>query len=153
MGTLSKAIGSIGGFVAGSHTLVDFLRNRARSFIYTTALPPAACAAAIAAIQIMEDGSPLPKLISNTAHLRAGIKELNLNMLDSETQIIPIFIGDLERTMEVSSKLSERGIFISGIRPPTVLKNKCRLRITATADHSKEELECLVSLLRELIPA
>jgi glycine C-acetyltransferase/8-amino-7-oxononanoate synthase len=139
MGTLSKAIGSLGGFVAGSHALIDYLRNKARSFIYTTALPPAACAAALAAIEIIESE---PELVRNL--------RMNSRFLGKETPIIPILIGDADKTMEVSQKLFDRGIFVSGIRPPTVPKNESRLRLTVTANHSKEDIECLVSSLQEL---
>jgi 7-keto-8-aminopelargonate synthetase-like enzyme len=148
MGTLSKALGSLGGFVAGNHELIDYLRNKARSFIYTTALPPAACAAALAALEIIEtDPEPLRNL--RRACRQAGI---NLRFLKSETPIFPIIIGDADKTMEISAELFNRGIFVSGIRPPTVPKNQCRLRISVTAAHSREDLACLVSSLRELIP-
>ena len=142
MGTLSKAIGSLGGFVAGSRELIDYLRNKARSFIYTTALPAAACAASIAAIEIIEQEPELRK------NLR-----MNSRFFNSETPIIPIIIGDAKKTMKISQKLFERRLFVSGIRPPTVPEGKSRLRITVTAAHSKEDLECLASSLRELIPA
>lgn len=141
MGTLSKAIGSLGGFVAGSQELINYLRNRARSFIYTTALPPAACAAALAAIEIIENE---PELVRNL--------RMNSRFLGKETPIIPILIGDADKTTEVSQKLFDRGIFVSGIRPPTVPKGESRLRITVSAVHTKEEIECLASLLQELIP-
>ena len=142
MGTLSKAIGSLGGFIAGSAKLIDYLRNKARSFIYTTALPPAACAASIAAIEIIE------KEPERIERLR-----MNSRLLGSETPIIPIIIGDAGKTMEISGKLFESGIFVPGIRPPTVPEGEARLRITVTSEHTKEDIECLASLLRELIPA
>lgn len=140
MGTLSKAIGSIGGFIAGSLELIDYLRNKARSFIYTTALPPSACAASLAALEIIEtDPEPLRNL------------RINSRFFKSETPIIPIIIGDAVKTMEISAKLFDRGIFVSGIRPPTVPEGQSRLRITVTATHTKEDLECLASSLQELI--
>ena len=142
MGTLSKAIGSLGGFVAGSQPLIDYLRNKARSFIYTTALPPASCAAALAAFEIIESE---PTLL-------ASLKS-NEKLLKAETPIIPIITGGAERTMTLSRQLLERGLFVSGIRPPTVPEGQSRLRITVTAQHSKEEIECLASSLRQLTPA
>jgi len=142
MGTLSKAIGSLGGFVAGSESLIDYLRNKARSFIYTTALPPSVCAASIAALGIIESQ---PELIRNL--------RINSRLLGSETPIIPIIIKDLNKTMEISARLFEKGILASGIRPPTVPNNECRIRLTVTALHTKEDIECLASLLQELIPA
>ena len=144
MGTLSKAIGSLGGFVAGSHELVDYLRNKARSFIYTTALPPSACAAAIAALEIIEEQPELrERLWENVKILKAK----------PASPIIPILIGDLGKTMEISAKLFERGIFLSGIRPPTVPEGECRLRLTVMAIHTQEDLDCLGSSLPERTPA
>jgi len=161
MGTLSKAIGSIGGFVAGSRELIDYLRNKARSFIYTTALPAAACVAAIAAIEIIEKEPGIRlRLWANVKHLtpliplsiKDGEGETRREGVRIETPIIPVVIGEAKKTMEISQQLFERGFFISGIRPPTVPEGESRLRITVTAAHSKEDLECLASLLRELIP-
>ncbi len=153
MGTLSKTFGSLGGYIAGSQKLIDYLRNKARSFIYTTGLPPAACAAAIAALDIIEeDKSLINKLKENSKHLRKEINKLGLDTMGSETQIIPILIGEANQTMAISQQLFEKGIFISGIRPPTVAKGQSRLRISVTSAHKKEDLTCLVSSLQELIP-
>jgi len=138
MGTLSKALGSLGGFVCGSKDLIDYLRNKARSFIYTTALPPANCAAAIAAIDLILETRP--KLLKN------------LEIGHWKTPIIPIILGSAEKTLEASQKLFDQGIFVSAIRPPTVPKGQARLRITITAQHTKEDLKCLASSLQELIP-
>lgn len=154
LGTMSKTLGSIGGYVAGSHGLIDYLRNKARSFVYTTALPAAACAAALAALETIEQQPDLrKKLWENTKALKALIKELGVKTVETESPIIPIIIGNLDRTMKLSAQLFERGIFVSGIRPPTVPKGECRLRITVMATHSKEDIECLASSLRALIPA
>lgn len=153
MGTLSKTFGSLGGYIAGSRKLIDYLRNKARSFIYTTSLPPAACAAAIAALDIIEeDKSLITNLKQNSKYLREEINKLGFNIMESKTQIIPILIGDTNQTMKISKALFDRRIFISGIRPPTVPKNQSRLRISVCASHRKEDLECLVSSLLELIP-
>lgn len=154
MGTLSKALGSIGGFIAGSHDLIDYLRNKARSFIYTTALPVSACAAAMAAMEVFGSRKERQygQLWLNTEYLRNKLNKLGLNTLESETPIIPVMIGDVNTTMEISQKLFDRGIFLSGIRPPTVPDRQSRLRITLMATHTKEDLECLVSSLQELIP-
>lgn len=142
MGTLSKALGSQGGFVAGSGELIDYLRNKARSFIYTTALAPASCAAALAALELIESDIKLVKKL-----------QANSQILKSVTPIIPVIIGGAEETMLISAKLLERGYFVSGIRPPTVPQGQSRLRITISATHTKEEILCLASLLQELIPA
>ncbi|MFH1576248.1 MAG: 8-amino-7-oxononanoate synthase [Candidatus Margulisiibacteriota bacterium] len=148
MGTLSKAFGSLGGYIAGSRELIDYLRNKARSFIYTTGLPPAACAAALAALDIIESQ---PELIRNLRMNSRFLRDKLSIPGGEDTPIIPIIIGDTDRTMAISQKLFERGIFASGIRPPTVPKGSARLRITVTANHSKEDLNCLASSLQELI--
>lgn len=151
MGTLSKTFGSLGGYIAGSQKLIDFLKNKARSFIYTTGLPPAACAAAIAALDVIkEDKSLVPKLRQNSDFLQKEINKLGLDTMDSETQIIPIMIGEADQTMTISKALFDKGIFISGIRPPTVPKGQSRLRISVSAAHTMEEMKCLVSSLQEL---
>ena len=150
MGTLSKAVGSVGGFVAGSQELIDYLRNKARSFIYTTALPPAACAASLEALKIIEQE---PELI---AKLWANIEYFGTRYQVPGTRnspIIPIIIGNAEKTIEISQMLLEKNIFVSAIRPPTVPQGESRLRITISATHQKEEIECLASSLRALIPA
>ena len=144
MGTLSKAVGSLGGFIAGSAELIDYLRNKARSFIYTTALPPAACAAALAALEIIETDRALQeKLWRNIRRLCPK----------AASAIVPLVIGDAAETMRLSAALFDRGFFVSGIRPPTVPDGEARLRITVTADHTEEEIRCLVTSLRELTPA
>ncbi len=147
MGTLSKAIGSLGGFVAGSKELIEYLRNKARTFIYTTALPASVCAASIVAFDVIEDEPEIKKrLWENISYLKSKISKLK-----TETQITPIIIGDAKKTMDLSQKLFDRGIFLSGIRPPTVPEGESRLRLTITAKHTKEDLNCLVSSLQELI--
>jgi glycine C-acetyltransferase/8-amino-7-oxononanoate synthase len=160
-GTLSKALGSLGGFVCGSFELIDYLRNKARSFIYTTALPPANCAAALAALDIIEKQPEFrQKLLDNimcfdsklTSHYPQPDSQLTTHN-SQLSPIIPIIIGDANQTMEISNKLFEKGIFVSGIRPPTVPKGESRLRVTITALHTKEDLECLASSLQALIPA
>jgi 7-keto-8-aminopelargonate synthetase-like enzyme len=141
MGTLSKAVGSLGGFIAGSAELIDYLRNKARSFIYSTALPPAACAASLAALEIME----------SEPELRQKLREnIRLIRQDAESAIIPIIIGDATETMRISQKLFEQGIFVSAIRPPTVAKGESRLRITVSALHSRVEVEQLSLLIKKI---
>ncbi|MFA4844600.1 MAG: 8-amino-7-oxononanoate synthase [Candidatus Margulisiibacteriota bacterium] len=166
MGTLSKAVGSVGGFVAGSAELINYLRNKARSFIYTTALPPAACATSLEALKIIEQEPELLRnLRMNSRFLRekvaavfrppynGDLKVAATTSGSDEIPIIPIIIGDSTKTMEISRKLLERSIFVSAIRPPTVPQDQSRLRITISAVHKKEDIVCLASSLRELIPA
>ena len=149
MGTLSKAIGSLGGFIAGSQDLIDYLRNKARTFIYTTGLPPAVAAASEAAIEIMSnDGLFKQMLWENVSYLRKGIKRLGFDMLGSETQIMPIIVGDPDKAVLISEYLFQSGIFLSAIRPPTVPKQTSRLRLTVTARHSREDMDYLLDKLK-----
>lgn len=149
MGTLGKALGTFGAYVAGSRLLVELLVSKARPFIYTTALPPSVAAASVAAIEIIEREPALrEKLWSNVEFFRQNLPE-GIDTLGSSTQIIPLIIGDASRTMEVSARLLERGVFIQGIRPPTVPENTSRLRVTVTAAHERAHLEKALKAIRE----
>ncbi len=148
MGTLSKAIGSIGGFVAGSKNLIDYLRNKARSFIYTTAPPPAACAASIRAIEIIEsEPDRRQRLWENVRYAKDMLKKTGYDTMNSATQIIPVLIGVANTTVEKSNFLFHNGILIPAIRPPTVPKEQSRLRITLMSQHTKSDIDRLLSLL------
>ncbi len=149
MGTLSKAVGSLGGFVVGPQILIDYLRQSCRSFIYTTALPPGVCAASTAGLRLIRDEPQRrQRLWENVEYLRRGLLELGFNLMGSQSQIIPVLLGDETRTMQASEALFHQGILIPGIRPPTVPKGQCRLRITLMADHSREDLDCLLEALQ-----
>jgi len=143
LGTLSKALGCAGGFVVGSHPLIDFLRNRARSLIYSTALPPAVCAAATAAVDFVmsEEGHERrDRLWRNVSALKNGLSAVGVQN-ESRSPIIPIIIGEESAAVEVSRRLQERGIFVPAIRFPTVPKGKARLRVTVTAAHEPADIE------------
>ncbi|KHE91559.1 MAG: 8-amino-7-oxononanoate synthase [Candidatus Scalindua rubra] len=150
MGTLSKAIGSLGGYVSGDIDLISYLRNKARSFMYTTALPPAVCAASIAGINLIQgDHSMRESLWYNVRFIKDKLRSLNINMISSESQIIPILIGDAQKAVEISKLLYERGVLIPAIRPPTVPANSSRLRMTVMSSHTQGDLECLIEALSE----
>ncbi len=148
MGTLSKALGSLGGFIAGSRTLVDVLRNKARSFIYTTALPPSASAAALAAIRVVQEEPALRQALwARQAQWTDGLTRLGLPLVARETPIVPILLGDTARTMAVAAALRTAGICAPGIRPPTVPTGQGRIRTTVMATHAARDLnEALVKL-------
>ena len=151
MGTLSKAVGAFGGYCCGSSDLIDYLINRARSFIYTTAVPVAICASSMKAIEIIQDEPGLrQKLLDNAEYLRVNLNKLGFNTLDSQTPIIPVLIKDASLTMEFSRKLLDEGIFIQGIRPPTVSQNTARLRVAVMATHSKEDLDFVIDKFRKV---
>ena len=151
MGTLGKALGVYGAFVAGSETLTDAMVQFARSYIYTTAVPPAVATAANAAVELLTEESwrqsHLQQLI---AQFRAGAKDLDLPLMASQTAIQPLLIGDADKAMQVSQALKDIGILVTAIRPPTVPANSARLRITLTAAHSQSQVEQLLAALRTL---
>ncbi len=140
MGTLSKALGSFGAYVAGSPSLVELLVNRARTFIFTTALPPPAVAAASAAIGIVErDPERRERLWRNARALHGAISAAGFSTTPLESPILPIVVGDAGKTMALCEKLLDRGVFAQGIRPPTVPDGTSRLRVTLMATHTQEQ--------------
>jgi len=142
MGTLGKALGGFGAYVAGSRDLIDYLINRCRTFLYTTALPPAIAAIALAALEVVEREPQLRKrLWENTAYFKEGLESLGFNMGMSETPICPILIGDNALTMEADHRLMARGVFVQGIRPPTVPPQGSRLRAALMATHTEKDLK------------
>ncbi len=150
MGTFSKAAGSFGAFVCGKKDLIDYLINFSRPFIYTTSLPPAICAASIRAIEIIQnEPERRERLWKNVNFLRKGLNNLGFNTWESASPIIPILTRDAALTMEFSKRLFEEGIFIQGIRPPTVPVNQSRLRITITCGHKQEDLEFALNKLEK----
>ncbi|MEH6944720.1 8-amino-7-oxononanoate synthase [Bacillus sp. JJ722] len=140
MGTLSKALGGEGGFVCGKKILIEFLKNKARSFIFSTSLSPVTMGSSVAAISLlMKDSTQVRKLQDNIEFFNHCLEENNV-LAQSKTAIFPIIIGDEEKVVKASTKLFEEGYYISGIRYPTVLKGSSRLRVALMANHSKEEL-------------
>jgi 8-amino-7-oxononanoate synthase len=148
MGTMGKALGCFGAFVAGSGELRDYLINRARTFIYTTALPPAVIAGAIEALELLEkEPQTRQALQDNAAFFRKGLQERGFNISASTTQIIPVLVGDAQTAMRLASDLMEEGLFIQAIRPPTVPEGSARLRITLMATHTKKDLTRALEIL------
>jgi len=148
VGTLSKALGGIGGFVAASREVCDLIVNRGRSFIYTTALPAAACEAARAALRIVrEEPERRRRVLALAERLRGALQEKGFDSGQSETQIVPVLVGAPERALALAAALLEKGIFCPAIRPPTVPPGTSRLRVSLTAEHTEEDVERLVSAL------
>lgn len=151
MGTLGKALGSFGAFIAGSKELTDYLINRSRPFIYTTALPPAVLAASIAAIDMIQSKPVFrKKLWKNVNYFKEGLKKRGFNKVNSDSQIIPIIIGDTKKTVAAGKYLFGKGVFVVGIRPPTVPRRKERLRITIMASHNRKDLDYALNILEEM---
>ena len=152
MGTLGKAFGSFGAFVAGSDDLIETLIQRARSYIYTTATPPALAEATRAALRLVQsEGWRRERLIELVARFRAGAEQLGLPLTQSTTPIQPLIVGDAARALQLSQALNERGILISAIRPPTVPEGTARLRITLSAAHSEAQIDRLLGALAEVL--
>jgi len=151
MGTLSKAVGSFGAYCCGSQELISFLVNRARSFIYTTAMPAAVAAASRKAVQIIsEDSERRNTLWSNTRYMREGLLEMGLDIMNSSTPIIPILVKDSALAVEFSYRLFDKGVLITAIRPPTVPLNTARLRLTVTAVHTKDDLAYALNMIKKV---
>jgi 8-amino-7-oxononanoate synthase len=145
IGTLSKALGSAGGFVVGSRMLCDWLINRARPYIFSTASPPAIAAASIAALDIVEQEPQRRQLLlSRAADLRACLADCGWDIGRSQSQIIPVIVGQPERAIHLSATLRRRGLFVPAIRPPTVPDGQCCLRISLTHGHTAAMVESLV---------
>lgn len=141
MGTLSKAAGTYGAYCAGSQELKEYLVNSARSFVFTTAVPPAVAAASRCALNIMKDEPERrARVLVLSVKMREGLKALGFDTLESATPIIPVLVRKASVAVEMSRKLMARGIFVSAIRPPTVPAHTARLRVTVTAAHTDEDI-------------
>ena len=148
LGTLGKAAGSFGAFIAGDAVYIDSLLQQARSYIYTTALPPSVAAATRAAIEIFQtEPERRDKLNSNINYFRQAIANLHLHTLDSKTAIQPILLGDSETALQATKLLQQQGLWITAIRPPTVPEGTARIRITISAEHHQSDLDQLIDAL------
>ena len=142
MGTLGKSFGVAGAFVAASEPLVSFIRNRARSFVYSTAPPPTLVRAALAALPLVRDADEArAQLLAHASRLRGGLREHGYDVPAGQTQILPVLIGENDRTMRLSAELFDRGVFVQGIRPPTVPAGTARLRLTPMATHRTDQID------------
>jgi len=152
MATLGKALGTAGAFIAGSEELIEFLIQRARPYIYTTAPPPAVMAATRASLQLCQQETwRRDKLQQLIRHFRMQADQLGLTLLDSNTPIQPIIIADNEKAMKASESLFGEGFLVTAIRSPTVPKGSERLRITLTAEHSEEQIDGLLESLADAL--
>ncbi|MFJ7982832.1 glycine C-acetyltransferase [Lysinibacillus xylanilyticus] len=151
IGTLSKAIGVVGGYVAGKKNLIDWLKVRSRPFLFSTALPPGDVAAITAAVQMLIDSTELhDKLWENGDYLKAGLAKLGFNIGESETPITPCIIGDEKLTQEFSRRLFEEGVYAKSIVFPTVPKGTGRVRNMPTAAHTKEMLDDALAIYEKV---
>jgi glycine C-acetyltransferase len=153
MGTFGKALGSFGAFVASSREIIELLINRARSFIFSTSLPPAVLAASLAALDLIDTAEGISlrkKLAANADFFRSALQKAGFATMGSETQIIPVVVGAAGPTMEFSQQLLAEGIFVQGIRPPTVPAGSCRLRCTLMATHTMDDLAWSAETIKKI---
>ena len=142
VGTLSKAVGALGGYVAGSRTLIDFLYHRARPFLFSTSHPPGVAAACIAALDVLEqEPQIIERLWDNTRFFKAGLEALGFDTGLSRSPITPVIVGEGALAMKLSDRLFEEGVFAQGIAFPTVARDKARVRTIVTAAHTRDELQ------------
>lgn len=152
MGTLSKSIGCSGGYVVGSRDLIKYLRVAGRSYMFSTAMLPAVSAGAIAAIDIIESDQTFKnKLWDNIVYLKSGFKALGLKVIDSNSAVIPVLIGEDEMAIKISRKFFEQGIYAPCVRWPVVPRGESRIRFTMTASHTKTQLDRLIEVSAKVI--
>ena len=149
VGTMSKALAAEGGYVAGKKIFIDYLINKSRPFIFSTALAPAPAAAAAAALDLLIKNKEtyLQRLWSNTVRMRQLLEDACIPLVEGETPIIPIMVGEASLASEIAGALAEKGVLISAIRPPTVAQGQSRLRLTVTAAHTEEQLAHAADLI------
>ena len=142
VGTLSKAIGALGGYVAGSRNLIEFLHHRGRPFLFSTSHPPSVVATCLAALDVLsEEPQLIDRLWANTRFFKDGLSRLGFNTGHSESPITPVIAGDAPKAMRLSDRLFEEGVFAQGIGFPTVARDKARVRTIVMATHSREDLQ------------
>jgi len=152
MGTMGKALGSFGAFVAGPRPLCDWLTSRCRTFVFTTALPPSACGAALAALDVLRaEPERRHRLRQLSVRMKDGLEWLGFSMAGVVAPIFPVVLGEEEKALEASRRMRESGFFVRAIRPPTVPKGTSRLRVSLTAAHTAEQVDGFLSALREVL--
>ena len=151
VGTLSKAIGALGGYVAGSRTLIDFLHHRARPFLFSTSHPPSVAAACLAALDVLEnDPAIIARLWENTKFFKSGLQALGFNTGLSQSPITPVIAGEGSLAMKLSDRLFAEGVFAQGIAYPTVARDKARVRTIVTASHTRDELQFALDTFKKV---
>ena len=151
VGTLSKAIGALGGYVAGTRNLIDLLQHRGRPFLFSTSHPPSVTATCIAAIDVLlEEPQLIDALWNNTKFFKVGLHELGFNTGSSQSPITPVIVGDAALAMTLSDRLFAEGVFAQGIGFPTVARDKARVRTIVTATHTREDLQLALDAFRKV---
>ncbi len=151
MGTLSKAVGSLGGYVAGSRALIDFVRNRVRSYIFDTSLPAASVAASMKAIEIIESEPQRRKHLTELVDtFKTGLCDMGFHVLPSQSAILPILTGEPDATLELADALRKQGVYAPAVRPPSVPAGKCRIRVSLMATHTRDHISRALEAFRSV---
>ncbi|MBR5430534.1 MAG: pyridoxal phosphate-dependent aminotransferase family protein [Firmicutes bacterium] len=154
MGTFSKSLASLGGFMASSAKVVDYVRHNSRPFIFSASIPPACCAAALAALRHLEQHPELvDRLAQLSAYARAGLKERGLNIRESLTPIVPIFTYEPEATLMMTTELYQRGVYVNASLPPATPPHECLLRTSYMASHTEALLDEAMDIIRDVVKA
>ncbi|MDB3971819.1 8-amino-7-oxononanoate synthase [Candidatus Thioglobus sp.] len=149
--TLGKAVGTMGAFVAGNDDFIEFLIQKSRPYVYTTAMSPAICVATLKSLDLIKQGEQKAKLLTNIDYFRNFSSTLDLPIEPSNSAIQPLIIGDSEKALKISQTLFDKGFYVSAIRPPTVPKHTARLRITLNADHTQAQIEQLLTQIKHAL--
>lgn len=152
MGTFSKSLASLGGYMAASETVCDYVRHNSRPFIFSASIPPSACAAALAALRLLRERPELPgRLLSLASYARAGLKARGLRIIESETPIIPIYTYEMERTLVSAKRLYDAGVYVNPVLPPAAAPGECLLRMSCMATHTEALLDEAMDIIAEVL--
>lgn len=152
MGTFSKSLASLGGYMAASELVCDYVRHNSRPFIFSASIPPSNCAAALAALRLLEEHPELPKRLSELAsYARAGLKARGLRIIESETPIIPIYTYEMEHTLVSAKRLYDAGVYVNPVLPPAAAPGECLLRVSCMATHTEALLDEAMDTIAEVL--
>ncbi|MBS6749740.1 MAG: pyridoxal phosphate-dependent aminotransferase family protein [Firmicutes bacterium] len=152
MGTFSKSLASLGGYMAASELVCDYVRHNSRPFIFSASIPPSSCAAALAALRLLEEHPELPQRLSALAsHPRAGLKARGLRIIESETPIIPIYTYEMEHTLVSAKRLYDAGVYVNPVLPPAAAPGECLLRVSCMATHTEALLDEAMDIIAEVL--
>ena len=152
MGTFSKSLASLGGYLAASETVCEYVRHNSRPFIFSASMPPACCAAAESALDVLIKQPELPKRLCELAnYMRNALRAKNIRIKDAPTPIIPIYISDAETTLTVSKRLFDEGVFVNSVLPPATAPSECLLRVSLMASHTKELIDEAVEIIERVL--
>ena len=152
MGTFSKSLASLGGYMAASELVCDYVRHNSRPFIFSASIPPSACAAALAALRLLRERPELPlRLLSLASYARAGLKARGLRIIEAETPIIPIYTYEMENTLTSAKRLYDAGVYVNPVLPPAAAPGECLLRVSCMATHTEALLDEAMDIIAEVL--